>query len=341
MVEEVENLTLPNKFSCSTIYFGGGTPSLLSVRDIKQLISIVREKTTTNLCEVTVEINPDDVTAGYFQKLLNAGVNRVSIGIQSFNDNDLLFLNRRHNSKQAQDAVKMAYNENLREISLDLMFGIPGQTIEILKHNLSILFSLPITHFSAYHLTLEEGTPLHNAYLSGKIKLPTEDESLIAFELIRNMALQHGFIHYETSNFARDKHFAQHNTNYWKNLPYMGIGVGAHSFDGEKKRTVNPTTIADYLKMVNEKRYDYRTTEILTATDQANEQILIGLRTLWGVSLLTIHSLLSEIQYSHFDQKVQKYLAQEKLLQNNNTISIATKYWFIADEIIRNLMADN
>lgn len=336
MIEEIKQVEIPAS-STVTLYFGGGTPSVLEINEIERLLSAVKNRMNVPIAETTIEVNPDDVTLEYLQSLRHLGIDRISIGIQSFADKDLQFLNRRHSSQQAQEAVLDAHKAGFNNISVDLMYGLPQCNAQDFKNNLLTLLNLPITHFSAYHLSIEKNTPLYRQYKRDKIILPTEEESINQFNELENFAEEQGFIHYEISNFCKPKYYSIHNSNYWKNFPYIGVGVGAHGYDGKNNRFENPAEISTYLEMINHKKC-HQKVEKLTQKEKFNEALFIGLRTMWGVDVKLLLDYLSSSEINMFKKRLNTAIEHQHIFMNENTITIPKKYWFIADAIIRDLM---
>jgi putative oxygen-independent coproporphyrinogen III oxidase len=221
----------------TTVYFGGGTPSLLSPGQFGVILGALGSRNKiVNGAEITIELNPDDVTAGYMAGLKEAGFNRISIGVQSWSEATLKMLGRRHDSARAVEAVNLAVAAGFSDISVDLLYGLPRLTTGVWEQMLDRTFSLPVTHLSAYHLTIEEGTPFGKMKKQGLISEPDEDESSSQFSMLIEKATAAGFIHYEISNFGREGFFSKHNTSYWKQVPYLGLGPSAHSFNGYSRQ---------------------------------------------------------------------------------------------------------
>ncbi len=271
------------KSKIQTIYFGGGTPSLLNPAEIERLISLIEDNFEIDPdAEITLEVNPDDLEASRIIELSKTPVNRLSVGIQSFRDEDLKFMNRAHDRLQALSSLEIACN-NFDNVSIDLIYGIPGLSQEAWKANLNQAFEFPIQHISSYALTVEPKTALDHFIRSGKCQAPDEDQARIHFEVLMEESAKHGFTHYEVSNFARAGYFSRHNTSYWQGKPYLGIGPSAHSYSG-RTRSWNVANNAKYLKGIERGDPD-REIETLSETDRMNEMIMTGLRTTWGLSL--------------------------------------------------------
>jgi len=268
-----------------TVYFGGGTPSLLSADEISRLSDrIFRLFPNHSVREFTLEANPDDLTIPYLRALRNTPVSRFSIGVQSFRDADLLYMNRAHNASEADYAIKAAQDIGFSNITIDLIYGVPGLSDADWKANLLKVRDLELPHFSAYALTVEEGTLLHRQ-IRKKTSAPVDEgQSAGQFRILMAQAEVMGFEHYEISNLAKNGAYAIHNTNYWKGVPYLGIGPSAHSFDGRKRRW-NIANNALYTQgILKDSRLIYEEEE-LTEEQRLNEYIMTSVRTIWGCEL--------------------------------------------------------
>ena len=268
-----------------TIYFGGGTPSLLSADEINRIFEqVFKFYPAEHVKEFTLEANPDDLTPEYLKALRSTPVNRFSIGTQSFRDRDLQYMNRAHNAQQADYAIKAAQDAGFTNITIDLIYGTPGLSDTDWKYNLAQVAALQIPHFSSYALTVEEGTALHKNIERKKTKPVDPEQAAGQFEILMEQAAVMGYEHYEISNLAKPGHYAVHNTNYWRGLPYLGIGPSAHSFDGKNRRW-NIANNALYVKAIlldNKLAYEE---EKLTPVQHLNEYIMTSLRTMWGCDL--------------------------------------------------------
>ena len=268
-----------------TLYLGGGTPSLLTADEINKLTDhIATHYNIGTLKEYTIETNPDDLTHAYIQSLKNTPVNRFSIGVQSFFDADLRYMNRAHNAQEADYAIKAAQDAGFSNITIDLIYGTPGLTDNNWQHNLRQVDNLGIPHFSAYALTVEEKTALHHNIKAGKSQPVNPEQAAHQFEMLMDFAAQTGFEHYEISNLAKPGHRALHNTNYWLGVPYIGIGPSAHSFNGITRQW-NIANNALYIKSLLADRKINFEQEILTTEQRLNEYIMTSLRTSWGLNL--------------------------------------------------------
>ncbi|WP_310276679.1 radical SAM family heme chaperone HemW [Flavobacterium piscis] len=318
-----------------TIYFGGGTPSVLSNEEINFLISEVYQnyKVSENP-EITLEANPDDLSSGRILELANSPINRLSIGIQSFYEEDLKMMNRAHNSVEAikclQEATKFFDN-----ISLDLIYGIPGMSDEMWKKNIETALSFEIPHISSYALTVEPKTALRKLIDTGKIAEPQDETASSHFMILVETLQKNGFIHYELSNFGKENYFSKNNSAYWLGKKYIGIGPSAHSYDGTK-RGWNVTNNSLYLKSIKENILPIET-EILSKSDRYNEYIMTGLRTIWGVSLERIEKEFGKDYLNYLKKQAQKFLDDELVFIENNILKPTSKGKFLTDGIASDL----
>lgn len=319
-----------------TIYFGGGTPSLLNEKELNELVELIYQKfEITKNTEITLEANPDDLSVQYLQELKNTPVNRLSIGIQSFFDDDLKMMNRRHSSKQSISAVKIAQDAGFSNISGDLIYGLPGMTSSKWEQNLQKFFNLKIPHLSAYHLTYEPNTVFYKKRKIGKLTEIPEEESLLQFEILKKRVKQNRFIHYETSNFAKAGNFSKHNTGYWQQKSYLGIGASAHSYDGNS-RQFNIKNITEYIKRVGENS-DFFEKEILSDADKYNDYIITTLRTMWGSNITYISENIGKKFGEFLVRKAKTHEKKGNLLIKENTLFLSEKGKFIEDYILEDL----
>ena len=316
-----------------TIYFGGGTPSLLTDEEIGQIVSTIHETFQIQPdAEFSFECNPDDLTASYCESLLKQGVNRLSIGIQSFYDDDLQLLNRRHSAKTAQSAVRAAQTAGFQNITVDLIYGLPNMTLERWKKNLDEVGKLNVQHLSAYSLMVEEHTALHKFVRTGKFTLPPEETVLEQFNYLIDWAKANDFEQYEISNFAKNGMYSKHNTSYWTGKPYLGVGPSAHSFDGEK-RFWNIAHNAKYIAALRDGVIPCET-EILTTKDKYNELIMTGLRTKQGVNESVIAQNFPPKYAQDFLTCKSKFLNQNLLQENGPFVSLTRKGIMVSDMIM-------
>jgi oxygen-independent coproporphyrinogen-3 oxidase len=270
-----------------TIYFGGGTPSVLGAGNISEILKEVYAQYTVNdNAEITFECNPDDLSKEYLVGLKESGVNRLSIGIQSLNDESLTWMNRSHNVTQALQAIDSAAALGFRDMSIDLIYGIPMLTEHEWRQTLKRALAMPINHLSAYSLTLEENTPYNKLVQQKKYKKPNDDDASRHFEILLEEIKLAGWEHYEVSNFCKAGNYSKHNTAYWQNVKYLGIGPSAHSFDG-KSRHWNVRSNKEYIEKMQAGK-SVSESEELSTKDIVNETLLTGLRTKWGVNLAEV-----------------------------------------------------
>lgn len=318
-----------------TIYFGGGTPSILQISDIQFLIDeVYKNYNVAKNPEITIEANPDDLSEERIIELANSPVNRLSIGVQSFFEDDLKLMNRAHNSAEAKKCLKIAtkYFDN---ISVDLIYGIPGLTNERWQQNIQTVLNLNIPHISSYALTVEPKTALQKFIKEGVIPQPDDAVAHEQFLMLVDTLETNGFIHYELSNFGKDNYFSRNNSAYWLGKKYLGIGPSAHSYDG-KNRSWNVSNNTVYIKYLTENKLPNET-ETLTETDRYNEYIMTGLRTIWGVSLTRIEKDFGQKHLNYLMQNAKRYLDDEKLIVENNVLRTTKKGKFFCDGIASDL----
>ena len=320
-----------------TIYFGGGTPSQLRPDDFKRIFDMIyRLYDVTHYKEITLEANPDDLTAEYVSSLRTLPFNRLSIGIQSFREEDLCFLNRRHTALQAMEAVKRCQDNGFCNVSIDLMYGLPHQTLEEWEKNLDKAISLNVQHISAYHLIYEEGTSLYKLKETGKIKPVPEEVSVAMFSLLMDKLKEVGFVHYEISNFGKAGFFSLHNSSYWMGKKYGGFGASAHSFNG-KTRQWNVSSLFSYIKGMKTKHPDIEE-ESLAEHTKYNEFIITGLRTMWGIDLNIIKEQFGEFYYNYCLHQAGRPIERGLLKRENTTLKLTREGIFISDGIMSDLL---
>ena len=317
-----------------TIYFGGGTPSFLDTRDIKKILSkVYNEFDVAPNPEITLEGNPDDFTFEKLQELKNAGINRLSIGIQSFNDTDLVWMNRAHSSVQATKCVEDAQNLGFNNITIDLIYGLPEMTSEAWKVNLQKALDLNVQHISAYNLTVEEGTALHHFVKTGKSKPVSDENGAEHFEILIRTLEENGFIQYEISNFGKEGYFSKHNSSYWKGKYYLGIGPSAHSFKGNVRQW-NVANNAKYIKSLKNNTVPFAD-EYLSEENRFNEYILLGLRTIWGCDFDYIQREFGEAALTKLKSGLTAY--QDQIISTDNRVVLNKKGRAFADRIASEL----
>ncbi len=322
-----------------TIYFGGGTPSVLEIADIKLLIdTIYKNYKVAQKPEITLEANPDDLSENQIIELSKNRINRLSIGIQSFFEDDLVMMNRAHNSAEAKNCLEIA-TRYFDSISVDLIYGIPNMSNEKWKQNIETALSFGINHISSYALTVEPKTALKKLIADGKIADPKDEVAQEHFSILVETLEKNGFIHYELSNFGRPNNFSKNNSGYWLGKKYIGIGPSAHSYDGIS-RSWNIANNALYLKSIQENKVPSQI-EILTQTDRYNEYIMTGLRTIWGVSLVKIETDFGNEKLAYLNKQAQKYLDNKLLFIENNILKPTQKGKFLCDGIASDLFLVN
>lgn len=319
-----------NEASIETIYFGGGTPSILTIEELEQILSAIHSNyDTSNLAEVTLEANPDDITTNQVQEWKEIGINRLSIGLQSFKESDLKWMNRAHNVEESYTCIKSAIEGGITNLTVDLMYGLPDLSNEEWKNHIQTVVDMGVQHVSAYCLTIEEGTVLDKFVENGKIVPPTDDLQAEQFLLLVDTLEQNGIMQYEISNFGKEGFESKHNSNYWKGTHYLGIGPSAHSFDG-KSRSWNVANNQKYMQQI-EAGGDWNETEILSKNDLFNELILTGLRTVDGVDLAHINSILP-IE-STTNNQIEQYCAEGLMEKVTNKIRLTKVGRLQADRI--------
>ena len=322
----------------NTVYFGGGTPSVLTIREVQEILGVIYENYTIRASEITFEANPDDLTNEYLNELKNyTPVNRLSIGVQSFHDRDLQLMNRRHTAKEAIQSIELSRKAGFDNINIDLIYGIPGLTISNWKDNLELFNRLNLNHLSAYHLTFEPKTVFSYYVKKGKMKPLDEEKSLRQFELLMRFAEDKGFEHYEISNFARNNMYSRHNTGYWSGEPYIGIGPSAHSFN-KKYRRWNVSNNTKYCEAIGNNSDDYFESETIDQQTAYNELILTSLRTKWGINDRIISQRFGDDILTKFVKMASRFIDDGTLTYEGGSYFLSNKGKFIADHIMSELM---
>ena len=322
-----------------TIYFGGGTPSILQIADLRFLIdSVYKNYKVVSTPEITVEANPDDLTENRIIELSKNKVNRLSIGIQSFFEDDLQLMNRAHNVEEAMKCLKIAthYFDN---ISIDLIYGVPEMSNEKWLQNIETALSFGVPHISSYALTVEPKTALHSFIQKGIIPQPDDEVAQEHFQILVDKLSENGFIHYELSNFGKENYFSKNNSSYWLGKKYIGIGPSAHSYDG-KNRGWNVSNNSLYIKSIQENKLPIEI-ETLTKTDRYNEYIMTGLRTIWGVSLERIEQEFGKTYLDYLNQQAAKFIEDHLLFVDDNILRTTKKGKFLSDGIASDLFLLN
>ncbi|MBQ3244775.1 MAG: radical SAM family heme chaperone HemW [Bacteroidaceae bacterium] len=320
-----------------TIYLGGGTPSTLTISQLQKICDTVYATyPVSDTPEVTIECNPDDLTPEFLKQLKTMPFNRISMGVQSFNDMQLKRLGRRHNAEKACSAVKNARAAGFGNISIDLMFALPGSTKEEWMHDLETAISLKPDHLSAYNLMYEEGTPLYNSLQRGEFKELSEEENLEQFQMLISSMKAAGYRHYEISNFALPGRESRHNSSYWNDTPYIGCGAASHSYNGTS-REWNIADIKEYIKGINSGKRNFEI-EHLNEEERYNDTILTRLRTADGLPLAWMEEKFSGRLNTYMLRAAEKEVALGNLKEENGHLSLTEKGIFISDAVIRELI---
>ena len=323
-----------NEEIVETIYFGGGTPSFLDALEIRKILDeVYAQFAVISNPEITLEGNPDDFTFQKLQELKQAGINRLSIGIQSFNDADLTWMNRAHNASQATKCVQDAQNLGFDNVTIDLIYGLPEMTLEAWKMNLQKALDLNVQHISAYNLTVEPETTLHHLVKTGKSKPLNDAAGAEQFEVLINTLEKNKFKHYEISSFGKEGYFSKHNSSYWKRKFYLGIGPSAHSFNGNTRQW-NVANNSKYIKAIKVGKVPLELEE-LSESDRYNEYILLGLRTIWGCEFDYIKSEFGEERLHTLKQQLLNYSHQMNI--DEQSFSLNKKGKAFADHIASEL----
>jgi oxygen-independent coproporphyrinogen-3 oxidase len=320
-----------------TIYFGGGTPSALPAEDLGRILEQVYSSfTVSESPEITIEVNPDDINKTYLKALRKKGFNRISIGIQSLNDKYLRILNRRHDAKSAANSVRLSLEAGFDNLSVDLIYGLPGMTTGEWKEELGRIFGFGIKHLSAYHLTIEKGTPFSSQMAKGVLTEIDEEESNSQFAALVSKSAEAGFIHYEISNFCRDGYFSKHNMAYWKQVPYIGLGPSAHSFNGWSRQW-NISDVRKYIDSLEKEILPFEREEI-DFRKRFNEYIMTSLRTMWGIDLDYIESVFEKEGFDYIINLADRFLSYGMMKREKNHLVLTNQGMMISDNIISEFM---
>lgn len=339
MIKEIQVKSNGYDDLVDTIYFGGGTPSFLEIFEINKLIVSVFKNFKISLNpEITLEANPDDLNDYKLKELSKSKINRLSIGVQSFKEKDLKIMNRSHSSKDSNQCIESAkkYFDN---ISIDLIYGMPGSDLKSWNYNLNLAISLNLKHISAYALTVEPNTALDRFVKKDIIKPLEEDLVFEQYELMYEKLLDNEYINYELSSFAKEGYFSKNNTAYWLRKKYIGIGPAAHSFDGIN-RSWNVSNNNLYIKAIKNNKMFFAK-EKLSIVDQYNEYIMTGLRTIWGISLKYLKDNFGIKYRNHFINKSQKFIVSNHLILNDDIVKTTIKGKFLSDGIASELFLIN
>ena len=314
-----------NKQTINSIYLGGGTPSVLNINELNIIFDkIYQIHNVSPQAEITLEANPDDLNGEFLQNLKKyTPVNRLSIGIQSFSEEDLRWMNRAHNAIEARSCIEYAQDAGFDNLTVDLIYGAPTTSDEQWLKNLQIIFDYDIPHISCYALTVEDDTALSNFIKKGKRPAINDENAARQFEILQDEMKRNAFLQYEISNFAQPDKFAKHNTNYWFGVPYLGIGPAAHSFNGTSRQW-NIANNPQYIRSIANEKVPF-THENLTVTQQYNEYVMTSLRTMWGSDPITINEKFGKQYLKYFNQKIIQHI------QNKNVVTDGKKY-FLTDK---------
>ena len=321
----------------ATLYIGGGTPSLLSPSQLDHLTSgIGRNVDLSKVEEFTIEVNPDDVTCEYISQLREIGVNRVSMGIQSFIDDELKIINRRHTAQQAEEAVAAIRSADIENISIDLIYGLPGQTLNSWQYSLDKAIALRVPHISCYNLSYEEGTKLYRMRESGKLTECSDEMCIAMYHAMIGRLRENGYEHYEVSNFALPGMYSRHNSAYWTGEVYLGLGASAHSYDGVT-RSYNIPNVRKYIELIASGNLACER-EATTLEERYDEYVMIHLRTIRGVDCDEIQLNFGSRFVSHFKAEAQRHIAKGLLTEAEGIYRLTEDGVMLSDMIIRDLM---
>ena len=323
--------------SISTIYFGGGTPSVLNYNQLKAIFdSIFALFHVVDDAEITMEANPDDLSEAYLQLLSSLPFNRLSIGIQSFSDDDLKAINRRHTAQQAKDAVLQARKHGFENISIDLIYALPGQTLSSWEMQLHEAFALDVEHIAAYGLTYEKGTALWRQRNKGLVQVVEDEVTLQMYNLMRLKMNENRFDAYEISNFAKPGFRSQHNSSYWKFIPYLGLGPSAHSYDGNSRQW-NIASVKKYIDQIASQRSFYEI-ETLSTQDYYNDFVMVSLRTSDGIDLKLLEKKFGKEMLKFCLENSSKHFKNNNLVSDENRLYLSVNGIHISNLIIMDLM---
>ena len=339
IIKEVVLKSINYEETIETIYFGGGTPSILSIQEINQIISkIFKNYKVSEYVEITLETNPDDITENKLAKIVDTKINRLSIGVQSFIEKELIMMKRIHNSIQAQKSVELSL-KFFNNISIDLIYGVPESDMKSWKSNMDISLKFDLNHYTAYALTLEPKTILKKYTDNNIIEKLDDDVVYDQYYFTNKIFSEKDYINYELSSYAKKGFFSKNNSGYWLRKKYIGVGPSAHSFDGEK-RTWNLSNNTKYINAINNGQ-DFSQSEYLSIIDKYNEYVMTGLRTVWGVSLKYLEIEFGEKYKEFFVEKSRKYFDLNYLRKDNNIVTTTIEGRFLADGISSDLFVIN
>jgi oxygen-independent coproporphyrinogen-3 oxidase len=320
----------------NTIYFGGGTPSLFSARQIERILKDVNANfKVSGQAEITIEANPDDVTEGWVNEISSSGINRVSLGVQSFFDEDLAYLNRIHDGREAELAIMLLKSKGYDKLTIDLIYGIPGLTDENWEHNLNKFFQYDIPHLSAYALTVENKTALDALIKKGKSEAPDDKSAVSHFKTLLSLMEERGYIHYEISNFAREGFYSRHNSLYWTGGHYLGLGPSAHSYNGRSRRW-NKASMKAWMDLVSYFEESFEE-EVLTKEQRFNEYVMTSLRTVWGCDLSVVRQEFGQEYLTELLSASDKHISNKLLIYKGSKLFLTSKGKLFADGIASDL----
>ncbi len=327
---------LENK-NIETIYFGGGTPSLLAEKELFLILEkIYKNYDVSSNAEISLEANPDDLSVEKLKELKRLEINRLSIGLQSFNNEELIWMNRAHTATESEASVKRSQDKGFENISIDLIYGSKFSNLTNWKKTLDKAIALDVKHISSYNLTIEDKTKLgHDFKVKKEIAIDDEKSSELFLEMIDRLE-KNNFIQYEISNFGKENYFSNHNSNYWKGIEYIGFGPSAHSFDGVSRQW-NVSNNSLYIKNITDKNEAYFEKEILSESDQFNEYILTSLRTIWGIDVLVLNTKFNSEILNSFNEKIKTYISSDMIIFNNNKYVLTSNGKLFADKIASEL----
>lgn len=328
---------LPQGASWDTIYIGGGTPSTLPIEHLRKLFTTIAKDMAQAPREVTIECNPDDITAQYANELAQLPINRVSMGAQTFDDNRLAFLHRRHSSAQIAQAVENLKRAEFSNISIDLMYGFPDETVDDFKRDIDKALLLDVPHISAYCLMYEEGTPLYRMLEQNKIMETPEETERKMYEALIDTMRHSGYEHYEISNFARDGYRSQHNSSYWNLTPYLGIGAAAHSFDGRATRSSNPPHLIIYIEALERGELP-AVREHLSPAESYNDYTMLRLRTAGGIDLDEMEVRFGHEMRTKTEHTARQFLSSGLLTHDGNRLRLTRQGVFVSNMVMTEFM---
>jgi oxygen-independent coproporphyrinogen III oxidase len=324
-----------NGETIETIYFGGGTPSLLGADEVNQIIgAIADDYSIVASAEITLEANPDDLNKETLQSLLYASINRLSIGVQSFFDEDLIWMNRAHRANESETCIKRAQDIGFENLTVDLIYGYPLLTDQKWKYNLDKVFDLAVPHISSYGITVEPKTALASFIKTKKQPVMNDKQGADQFVLLMDAMAQNGFEHYEISNFCKPAKYSKHNSNYWKGVKYLGIGPSAHSYNSETRQW-NVASNAKYLAALETGEIPAET-EVLSETEKLNEYIMTSLRTIWGLDLEKLNTIKAGAP-DELSLSARKFFDKDWISQKDDTIYLTQTGKLFADHIASEL----